>query len=158
MKRITVQLLKPAKNQVIDFPAMLLRHQDGEIVVQAEWTRPRLDLGYVVFETGDLFTEYYYLDHWYTIYAIGSPQHIAKGWYCNVARPAHFDGAILTSEDLEIDLFVSPDRQMLLTLDMDEFTARNFERDDLPTYQAALAALAELERLARTGIGPFAES
>ena len=158
MKRITVQLLKPAKNQVITFPAMLLRHSNGEIVVQAEWTRPCLDLGYVVFETGDLFTEYYYLDHWYTIYAIVSLQQIAKGWYCNVARPAHFDGATLTSEDLEIDLFVSPDRQMPLTLDMDEFAARHFERDDSPTYQMALAALAELEHMAQAGIGPFAQS
>lgn len=156
MERITVQLLKPAKNQVIDFPTTLLRQGDGEIVVKAEWTRPQLDLGYVVFETGDLFTEYYYLDRWYTIYNIISSHDIAKGWYCNVARPAHFDGTTLVSEDLEIDLFVSPDRQTLLTLDMEEFAARNFERDDPPTYHAALAALGELEQMARAGIGPFA--
>ena len=156
MKRITVQLLKPAKNQVIEFPALLLRQANGEIVVQAEWTRPRLDLGYVVFETGDLFIEHYYLDQWYTIYAIFSAQRLLKGWYCNVVRPAHFDNATLRSEDLEIDLFVSPDRQTLLTLDMDEFNARLFEQHDPPTHQAALAALAELQQLARTGAGPFA--
>ncbi|MBC8163065.1 MAG: DUF402 domain-containing protein [Roseiflexaceae bacterium] len=164
MCMINVQLLKPAKGQVITFDALLLHATATSRVVRAEWQRPPLDLGYVVFETGDTFVEHYYSDAWYTIYAIYrsalppwvEPANL-KGWYCNVARPAVFGEASIISEDLEIDLFVSPDRQTLLTLDMDEFEARGFVRNDPATYQAALAALAELKRMASAGDGAFAQ-
>lgn len=155
MKTVTVRLLKPSKGQVITFNADLLRHHDPEISVRAIWDMARRDLGYVVFEPGDIFTEYYYTDRWYTIYLIHSPAGVLKGWYCNVTRPASFEHGVLTSEDLELDVFVSPDRSTLLTLDMDEFEARRFQQDDLATYHAALAALAELRRMAEAGEPPF---
>lgn len=155
MQKITVQLLKLAKQQVVEYAAEVLWHKGMEIVIRATWDRPRLDLGYTVFEPNDVFTEYYYTDRWYNIHAIAAPTGELKGYYCNVARPAAFDGAIITSEDLELDLFVSPDRQTLLRLDLDEFAAREFERHDPATYHAALAALTELERMARAGEPPF---
>ena len=155
MRTIKIQLLKPGKGQVIEFSGQLLRHEHGEIVIRAVWERPRLDLGYVVFETGDMFTEHYYTDRWYTIYVLRSSSGLLKGWYCNVARPAAFDGVTLTSEDVELDLFVTPDRAMLLPLDVDEFEARGFQHNDTATYRAALQAMAELERLARAGEPPF---
>lgn len=155
MPTITIQLLKPAKQQIITFPAELLRQVEGEIVVRAVWERPSLDLGYTTFEAGAEFIEYYYTDHWYTIYAIHNTYGMLQGWYCNVTRPAHFDGMLLTSEDLEIDLFVSADRQTLLTLDMDEFEARNFQHVDPATYHAALEALTELKTMAQAGEHPF---
>lgn len=167
MLSITVQLLKPAKGETIRYAAALLGYGPDFRLLRAVWERPRLDLGYVVFEPGDIFLEYFYTNRWFNIFDIHRPDGIhdgfdpcspagtRKGWYCNVARPARFDDATVVSEDLELDLFVSPDCQMLLTLDMDEFTARHFERDDPPTHAAALAALAELERMARAGEAPF---
>ena len=63
-----------------------------------------------------------------------------------------FDADTIESEDLELDLFVSADRQSFVRLDMDEFEARQF---DPATQAAALAALDELETLARAGDAPF---
>lgn len=182
MLTLTVNLLKLTTGDVITFPAALLRYSERELVVRAEWTRARFDLGYVVFETGDTFIEYYYTDRWYTIYAIygrGEYRNLEqrpdverdhinrsalppwvtqanrKGWYCNVARPAVFDAVSITSEDLALDLFVAPDRQQLLTLDRDEYLALDLEQREPATHAAALAALAELERMALAGEGPF---
>jgi len=78
-----------------------------------------------------------------------------KGWYCNITRPAQIEGDVVTSEDLELDLFVSPDRKNLLRLDADEFAARGLDATDPAAYEAALAALDDLEQWARDGVPPF---
>jgi predicted RNA-binding protein associated with RNAse of E/G family len=152
---ITVHIHKPGKGQTVTYQGELLRADGGHVLVLARWERPRLDLGYVVFDPGDLFYEHFYTDRWFNIYAIATPEGSLKGWYCNITRPAGFNGAILESEDLELDLFVSPDRQTLLTLDMDEFLARDFATREPETYAAALAALEELRRRAGAGEPPF---
>ena len=155
MKSITVHLLKPGKNTTITYAGELLSATPEQIVIEARWDRPTIDLGYVVFATGDRFTEHYYTARWYNIFEVRSAAGRLKGWYCNVTRPAQFDGATLTSEDLELDLFVPPDRLAPLRLDLDEFAARDFEQREPATHAAALAALAELEALARAGAPPF---
>ena len=155
MKSITVHLLKPGKGTTITYQGDLLRQTSGEIKILAIWDRPTLDLGYIQFETGDRFYEYYYTERWYNVFEIRSATGSLKGWYCNVTRPAHFDGTTLTSEDLELDLFVPPDRASAQRLDIDEFEARGFAHSDPATYTAALAALDELEALASTAAPPF---
>jgi hypothetical protein len=64
-------------------------------------------------------------------------------------------GDTITSEDLELDLFVPPDRHDILRLDLDEFEACGLDVSNPPAYTAALAALEELERMARAGEPPF---
>ena len=185
MLSLTINLHKRTSGDIVTFPAALLRYSERERVVRAEWTRARLDLGYLVFEPGDTLIEHYYSDRWYTIFAIyscgddqdleqrplfpGSERdHIQrsalppwvtpanhKGWYCNIARPASFDLTSITSEDLAIDLFVSPDRTQLLTLDMDEYELLDLAVVEPAAHTAALAALAELQQLALTGTEPF---
>jgi hypothetical protein len=157
MRTLTIHLLKPAKATTVTYTGELLYHHDGSLLLLARWERPTLDLGYVVFETGDLFYEYYYTDRWYNIFEIRTLTGDLKGWYCNITRPATLSGDVLTSEDLELDLFVSPNRQQLLILDQDEFEARGFASADPATYAAALAALVELERMARAGDPPFGD-
>jgi predicted RNA-binding protein associated with RNAse of E/G family len=152
---ITVRLLKPGKGTTITYSGELLRSESGHILILARWDRPAHDLGYVVFETGDHFYEHYYTERWFNIFEIRGTAGALKGWYCNITRPAQVDGDVISSEDLELDLFVPPDRQGILQLDMDEFIARGFERADPTTYAAALAALDELEGMARAGIEPF---
>ena len=107
------------------------------------------DLGYVVFERGDVFYEYYYFDRWYNAFQIYSAAGELKGWYCNVTAPAIVTDDTLTFVDLALDLFVYPDGRQLV-LDEEEF-------EDLATttytpdhVAAARAALAELVRLAET--------
>ena len=155
MPSITVHLLKPGKNRTITYTGALLSASPELIVIEAVWDRPTIDLGYVTFATGDRFTEHYYTARWYNIFAVRSAAGQLKGWDCNVTRPAQFDGATLTSEDLELDLFVSPDRTELLRLDLDEFAERDFAHREPATHTAALAALDELEALARAAAPPF---
>jgi len=157
MPSITVHLLKPSKGTTITYHGDLLRADAAEILILARWERPALSLGYVTFETGDRFYEYYYTDRWFNVFRIHSSAGQLKGWYCNVTRPAQIDGDTISSEDLELDLFVAPDRSTCLRLDLDEFEARGFVTSEPATYAAALAALDDLERLARAGAAPFDE-
>lgn len=155
MRSITVHLVKPGKDTTITYQGELLHEAPGYRLVHARWDRPNLELGYATFETGDHFYEHYYSDRWFNVFQIHRLDGRLKGWYCNVTRPAQFDGDTISSEDLELDLFVSPDRTTLLRLDLDEFEARGFAQTERPTYDAALSALDELERLARAGAPPF---
>lgn len=152
MRTITIHLLKPGKHATVTYHGEVLRDDGEHLLILARWERPPLDLGYVTFDTGDLFYEHHYITRWYNVFELRAADGRLKGWYCNVTRPAQMEGNTLTSEDLELDLFVAPDRQTLLRLDADEFAARDF---DLATRAAALAALDELETLARAGAPPF---
>ncbi|MFL5800182.1 MAG: DUF402 domain-containing protein [Roseiflexaceae bacterium] len=155
MPTITVQLLKPGKGTIISYSGELLLSEPGHILIHARWERPALDLGYVVFETSDHFYEHYYTERWFNIFEVRSESGALKGWYCNITRPAQVAAETLSSEDLELDLFVSPDRQNILRLDIDEFEARGLDVADPPAHAAALAALDELEWMARAGVAPF---
>jgi protein associated with RNAse G/E len=155
MRSITVHLLKPGKNTTLTYTGELLRHEPGYILIHARWEWPRRDLGYVIFEPGDHFYEHYYTERWYNIFELRDVSGALKGWYCNVSRPAQFDNDVLVSEDLELDLFVTPDRAQMLRLDLEEFAARGFDRSDPVAHTAALAALDELERMAQAGTAPF---
>ncbi len=152
---VTVRLIKPAKDTIITYDGALLRRDDTCILLQARWTRPRMDLGYVVFEPGDSLYEYFYCDRWYNIYQLNAVDGTLKGWYCNITRPAIFGDDTIESEDLELDMFVSPDRATILVLDEDEYAARGLEHSDPDTHRAARAALVELTDMARRGAAPF---
>ena len=155
MRSITVQLLKPGKGQTIRYTGEIVRQAPGYVLVHARWEHPRRDLGYVMFETGDHFYEHYFSAHWYNIFELRSQAGMLKGWYCNVTRPAQIEQDTLISEDLELDLFVSPDRSNILRLDLDEFEARGLDSSDPAAHAAALAALDQLELMAREGLPPF---
>ena len=124
---------------------------DG-VRLAAQWDRPALELGYVTFETGDRFTEWYYSDRWYNIFEIASPDGTLKGWYCNAAAPATIEPDDLYCRDLILDLWVTPDGQTT-TLDEDEFAATAL---DDASREGARAGLAELRRLVAGRQGPFA--
>ncbi len=155
MTEITIHLLKPGKGTAVTYRGMLLRAEPGHILIHARWSRVALDLGYVVFEPGDHFYEHFYTDRWFNIFEVRDEAGNLKGWYCNITRSARIEDAVLTSEDLELDLFVPPDRVGLLRLDADEFAARGLDATDPAAHAAALAALDELEHMARSGEPPF---
>jgi predicted RNA-binding protein associated with RNAse of E/G family len=155
MHKITVHLLKPGKGTTITYHGELLADEPGHLLIHARWERPRIDLGYVIFEPGDHFYEHYYTERWYNIFEIRDDAGTLKGWYCNVTRPASVEDDVIVSEDLELDLFVPPDRKSPLRLDLDEFAARGLAHSDPSSHDAALAALDELEQLARAGAPPF---
>lgn len=124
------------------------------VVIRATWPGGPRDLGYVVFEPADRFTEWYYADQWFNIMRIGTAANDAlKGWYCNITRPAHIASTVVTYDDLLLDVWVSADGACLV-LDEDEFAAAAL---DDATCAGARAGLAEVLRWARDHRGPFAE-
>jgi len=123
---------------------------DGShVVVRGPWAEnePR-DLGFVRFEPGDLFTEHYWRDRWYSVKEVRRPTGAMKGWYCDVARPVRIEDDVVVSEDLDLDLWVSADGRTILRLDEDEFALSGLAFADAAAAAHAMEALGELERLA----------
>ena len=120
---ITVVKQNPLGEAKIRYSGEITEHLvNGGVVIQARWTLPARDLGYTVFEPGDQFTEYYYADRWYNIFDIAHSDGTRKGWYCNVAEPAHIYDDVIEQIDLLLDVWVNPQGEALI-LDEDEFTA-----------------------------------
>jgi predicted RNA-binding protein associated with RNAse of E/G family len=155
MQTIKVHLLKPRKQRTVAYEGVLLLHEPGHLLVHARWERNAIDLGYVVFAPGDHFLEHYYTARWYNIFEVRTEAGALKGWYCNITRPALLQDGLVISEDLELDLFVTPDRRQLLRLDQQEFEALALDVSEPDAYVAALKAFDELEEMARTGAPPF---
>ncbi|NLE75362.1 MAG: DUF402 domain-containing protein [Chloroflexi bacterium] len=154
---VTIVKLDAHGTEVIRYPALLVQDGSDEMVFHARWTRPPRDLGYLLLQTGDRWTERFYRRRWYNIFEIRTSCGRLKGWYCNVCRPASLVDGELRCVDLELDLFVSPTRQTL-RLDEDDFAALALDQTDPAAHQEALAALRELEAMARSGAPPLHES
>jgi hypothetical protein len=160
--RLEVVLVKAGRTK-IRYPAELLRDDGERIVVRARWAGSGVrDFGFVRFEPGDVFTEYYWRDRWYAVKEVRAADGSVKGWYCDVTRPAVLSdpgtpvGAELVVEDLDLDLWRSADGREVRRLDEDEFAASGLAGTDPGAASAAVAALDELEALALRP-GGFAE-
>ncbi|MBQ0888894.1 DUF402 domain-containing protein [Streptomyces sp. RM72] len=146
---VSVALVKAGRTK-IRYAATLL-HDDGtRLAVRAPWAGDGVrDFGFVRFEAGDVFTEYYWRDRWYAVKEVRTGAGVLKGWYCDVTRPAVLTGAELVVEDLDLDLWRSADGTDVRRLDEDEFAGSGLADRDPGAAAAAVAALDELERLAR---------
>ena len=119
---VTVVKLNPQGEEKTHYDGDIVEQDALHMVISARWTRKRHDLGYVVFEPGDRFTEYYYTQRWYNIFDIATENGTRKGWYCNVAEPAVIEPERIEQVDLLLDVWVDPDGTSLV-LDEDEFAA-----------------------------------
>lgn len=146
---VDVILVKAGRTK-IRYPAGLL-HDDGtRLAVRAPWAGDGVrDFGFVRFEAGDVFTEYYWRDRWYSVKEVRTAAGVLKGWYYNITRPAVRTGTELVVEDLDLDLWRSADGADVRRLDEDEFAESGLTDRDPEAAAAAVAALEELERLAR---------
>ncbi|ATW47763.1 DUF402 domain-containing protein [Streptomyces peucetius] len=150
---IDVRLVKAGATK-IRYPAELLTDDGTHLAVRAPWAAPGVrDFGFVRFEPGDVFTEHYWRDRWYSVKEVRSGDGTLKGWYCDITRPAVLtqDGTELSVEDLDLDLWVSADGGEILRLDEDEFEESGLAGRDPEAAEQAVLALDELERRARTG-------
>ncbi|NEB09550.1 DUF402 domain-containing protein [Streptomyces coelicoflavus] len=145
---LSVVLVKAGRTK-IRYAAALL-HDDGtRLTVRAPWAGDGVrDFGFVRFEAGDVFTEYYWRDRWYAVKEVRTAAGVLKGWYCDVTRPAVLTGRELVVEDLDLDLWRSADGTDVRRLDEDEFAGSGLADRDPGAAAAAVAALDELERLA----------
>ncbi|MFJ9630271.1 DUF402 domain-containing protein [Streptomyces sp. NPDC091280] len=150
-RQLDVVLVKAGRTK-IRYPAELLRDDGVRLAVRAPWAGDGVrDFGFVRFERGDVFTEYYWRDRWYAVKEVRDGGGRLKGWYCDITRPATRSGAELVVTDLDLDLWVSADGTDVRRLDEDEFEASGLAGSDPVAAAAAVAALDELEGLARAG-------
>lgn len=149
--RVDVVLVKAGRTK-IRYAAELL-HDDGtRLAVRAPWAGAGVrDFGFTRFEPGDVFTEYYWRQRWYSVKEVRTAAGTLKGWYCDITRPAVLTGTELVVEDLDLDLWRSADGTDVRRLDEDEFAESGLAERDPGAAAAAVAALDELERLAREG-------
>jgi hypothetical protein len=148
---VTVRLLKAPRPDVT-YPAVVLADDGTHLVVRAPWAgAASRDFGFVRFERGDVFTEHYWRDRWYSIKEVRGADGTLKGWYCDVTRPARVDAGDLLVTDLDLDLWCSADGRTILRLDEDEFAASGLAERDAEAAARARRALDELDELARAG-------
>jgi hypothetical protein len=159
---VEVRLVKAGRTK-IRYPAELVEDNGDRITVRAPWAGAGTrDFGFVRFEPGDVFTEYYWraLPHspagmggarWYAVKEVRAGDGTLKGWYCDITRPAVLDGGELVVEDLDLDLWVSADLSSVLRLDEDEFEESGLAARDPESADRAVRARDELELLARDG-------
>ncbi|MFI5681137.1 DUF402 domain-containing protein [Streptomyces cellulosae] len=148
-RHLEVVLVKAGRTK-IRYRSVLLADDGTRIAVRAPWagTGTR-DFGFVRFEPGDVFTEYYWRDRWYAVKEVRDAAGALKGWYCDITRPATLSGTELVVEDLDLDLWVSGDGTDVRRLDEDEFAESGLADRDPRAAAAAVTALDELEALAR---------
>jgi predicted RNA-binding protein associated with RNAse of E/G family len=151
MEPVTIRKLDHAGGQVTAYPGRVLWRNDHAIVLRTGWDRAPLDMGFVVLERGDRWTEYFYADRWYNIFEICASDGRLKGWYCNITRPARISTAEVAAEDLALDLWVALDGEMQV-LDEDEFAALSLTHAE---REAAQKALAELQAMVAQRAIPF---
>lgn len=148
---VSVLLVKQPRPDV-RYPAVVVADDGTRAVVRAPWAGSEArDLGFVTFRRGDVFTEYYWRDRWYSVKEVRASDGTLKGWYCDVTRPAWVRPGALVVEDLDLDLWLSADRATVLRLDEDEFLASGLADRDPVAADRARQALDELESLARGG-------
>lgn len=142
----TVDLVKYDGGR-ISYDVSVVSDDGNHLVVRAPWIeeQPR-NLGFAVFEPGDVFTEHYWRDRWYSIKEVRHSDGALKGWYCDVTRPVQVLPDRVVSADLILDLWV-PSAGPPIRLDEDEFAESGLAADD-SIASPAWSALAELERLA----------
>lgn len=149
-RQVRVRLVKTVHPDVA-YDAVVVSDDGTHIVVRGPWAESEArDLGFVRFEPGDVFTEHYWRDRWYSVKEVRGGGTL-KGWYCDVARPVRVEIDGLVSEDLDLDLWVSADGRTVLRLDEDEFAASGLAETDPIAVTRAVDALVELERLAMSG-------
>jgi hypothetical protein len=148
---VEVVLVKAGRMK-IRYPAELLVDDGTRATVRAPWAGDGVrDFGFVRFEPGDVFTEHYWRDRWYSVKEVRAADGTLKGHYCDITRPAELSGGRLVVEDLDLDLWVSADGTDVRRLDEDEFAASGLLTTDPEAAAAAVAALDELDARAREG-------
>lgn len=143
--------LDHTSHQITEYSAEVLQRTDDVLVLRTTWTRPPLDLGYVVLETGGLWTERFFPGRWYNIFEICANDGHLQGWYCNITRPPRIAAKEVAADDLALDLWVAADGTMRV-LDEDEFAELPISPQERET---ALDTLAELQAMVSQRVPPF---
>jgi protein associated with RNAse G/E len=155
---ITVRSLKYDGRVHREWRARLVRAAGTLVVVEGEFDEAveHAQLGTIA--RGTVSTEHFWTDRWYSVFRFREPAGSLRNYYCNVNRPAEFDGGTLTFVDLDIDVLAAPDLTFRV-LDEDEFAENAARYDYSPEVRERVArALAELIELIERREFPFDDS
>ena len=130
---------------------LLLDFRWGYALVEARYALDRADVELFALERGDRMVEHFWSSRHFNIFEIYAPNGSLRGFYCNITRPATIDRVRIAAEDLALDLVVDPTGNTK-RLDLGEFRALSIDDDE---RRRAIAAIEELELMARLGVGPF---
>jgi len=149
--RVLVRLVKYGTEK-LSYAATVVDDDGTHLAVRAPFAGdgPK-DMGYTQFEPGDIFTEHYWRDQWFSVKEVVAADGVRKGWYCDITRPVTVADGTVVAEDLDLDLWRSADGTEILRLDEDEFAASGLTDRDPEAASRAHQALDDLEVLARVG-------
>lgn len=152
MTTVTIEKRNHRGEFVLEYTGELVNQDAYSICVQAIFERREANLGFVVFRQGDLFIEWFFSDRWFNIFEVheGESETI-KGWYCNITRPAFFDGDRIWADDLALDIFVMPNGALIM-LDEDEFSQLELTTEE---RMATLRAIETLRAMVANRAAPF---
>ena len=146
---LTVYKLDHHGREVWRYPARVLARDDHSICLEGFFNRDDTPVADSVFKRGDRLVETFYSDRWYNVFAVYDRDDGAlKGWYCNVTRPATITDVLVSSDDLALDVWVSPDGAVTI-LDEDEFDALELTDGEREAARGALAQIVELAQSSR---------
>ena len=152
MSEVTVYKCNYLGEVVYTYQGHLVDNGSDWLCLQAVFNRPEVDLGYIVMRQGDLFTEWFFADRWYNVFQIADGDTGAlKGWYCNITRPAHLAPDAVSADDLQLDVYVSPNGSIVL-LDEEEFDAIELPADE---RMEALRAVEAIRSAVTERVPPF---
>lgn len=77
-----------------------------------------------VIRRGTVSYEYYWKNHWYSVFRFHEPDGELRNFYCNVNQPPTISDYVLDYIDLDIDVLVQKDFSFEV-LDLDEFEAHS---------------------------------
>ncbi len=147
----TVRKRDHTGREVIAYPGEVLHRDERVLVLRTAWAGDARDLGLVVLEPSDEWREFFFTGRWYNVFEIRAGDGRLKGWYCNITRPPRISEGEVSADDLALDVWVTPERQVQV-LDEPEFEALPLTGAE---REAARLALAELLALAERGAPPF---
>lgn len=142
---ITVHKRDHHGKHVLSYGGTVMQRGESWVQLEAFFGFEFHDSGFVTYQRGDRFVEWFYTDRWYNVFQIFSVlDGSLKGWYCNVTRPAVIGADSVAADDLALDVFIHPDYTVRV-LDEDEFSALEL----MPAERtAALEAVDQLKALA----------
>src|SRR3990170_337555 len=101
---IIVRKLNLDEEEKIRYPGRVLGRTASAVVLEAFFSRERMELGFVTLKPGDRFVEHFYADRWYNVFVIYDVDNgRLKGRYCNVTRPAIIADGQVSAVDLALD-------------------------------------------------------
>ncbi len=130
---------------------LMLDFRWGYALVEAHFALDRADVELFALEHGDRMIEHFWSSRHFNVFEIYAPDGSLRGFYCNITRPATIDSVSIAADDLALDLVVDTAGNTV-RLDVGEFRSLSIGDDE---RRRAIAAIEELELMARLRIGPF---